>query len=100
MNDVLHVERSFGEKRLSIELSGKEVGEEKKSVVKYKKPKTTISQGSQWSSNQRQKCNGCGKRHTETCRRKNITCYQCDKKGHYKSECRGKFAEGEEKSII
>lgn len=96
VNVALRVEKSLGEKRISLELSE----EKDEETISVKKLRTTMSQGSRWSSDQKQKCNECSKRHTGTCIRKSITCYQCGKKWHYKSECQNKFTEHYKKSKL
>ncbi|KAL8134392.1 hypothetical protein AgCh_009426 [Apium graveolens] len=34
-----------------------------------------------------QECRNCGKRHPGRCNRLDITCFKCNQKGHYSSEC-------------
>ncbi|TYJ96946.1 uncharacterized protein E5676_scaffold220G00560 [Cucumis melo var. makuwa] len=48
----------------------------------------TDNSRSRWNDDQKQKCN------PGTCRQKSITCYQCGKKGDYKSECQTRRVEG------
>ncbi|KAA0045376.1 senescence-specific cysteine protease sag39 [Cucumis melo var. makuwa] len=54
----------------------------------YTKLAKTDNSRSRWNDDQKQKCN------PGTCRQKSITCYQCGKKGHYKSECQTSRVEG------
>ncbi|KAA0035974.1 hypothetical protein E5676_scaffold349G00360 [Cucumis melo var. makuwa] len=91
---TLRVEKSMGVKSASSGISG----EEEKGSIENKKIKTIVSQESCWSSDKKQRCSECGKRHSGTCRRRSITCFQCHKKKHYKSEFQSKFKEDEERS--
>ncbi|KAL8147820.1 hypothetical protein AgCh_005220 [Apium graveolens] len=34
-----------------------------------------------------QECKNCGKRHPGRCNKLDVTCFKCNKKGHYSSEC-------------
>ncbi|XP_074347002.1 uncharacterized protein LOC141685821 [Apium graveolens] len=55
-----------------------------------------VGQGNHFSTqNQQQKdnrlpapeCKTCRKKHSGICNKRNITCFKCNKKGHYSSEC-------------
>ena len=63
VNVALWVEKSLGVKRPRYEL-GKE---KEKGSVRNKKTKTTVSQGSRWTSDQMTKCNDCVRNHTGIC---------------------------------
>ena len=95
VNATLWVKKSLGVKKPSSELN--EEGE--KGSVRNKKAKTIVSQGSHWISDKKPQCKDCERNHTRMCRRKNITCSLCGKKGHYKNECQNKMKIDEEGSM-